>query len=68
MKNSNNENFRLSPSIVDIEKPEFGGDNRGAFPFYSLDEMPPVRKKRKRKKFNLVLGFKEFLQRKEENF
>ena len=67
MKKINNENFRLSPSIADIESPEFGADNRGAFPYYSADELPPVNKKKKKRRttFNLVLGFKEFLQNKE---
>lgn len=68
MKNLNIENFKLSPSIVDIEKPEFGAGNRGAFPYYSQDELPPVNKKRKRKRFKLVLGFKEFLQNRELNY
>lgn len=66
MKNLNKENFRISPSIVDIEKPEFGAGNRGALQFYSPDEMPPVRKKKKKNKFNLVLGFKEFIKNVEE--
>lgn len=65
MKNLNIENFRISPSIVDIEKPEFGANNRGALPYFSSEELPPVKKKKKNKKFNLVLGFKEFLQNKE---
>ena len=49
MKKINNENFRLSPSIADIESPEFGAGNRGAFPYYSADELPPVNKKKRKK-------------------
>ena len=67
MKNLNKENFRLSPSIADIEKPEFGAGNRGAFPYYSIDELPPVKKKHKKnRKFKLVLGFKEYLKQIED--
>lgn len=68
MKNLNIENFRISPSIVDIEKPEFGVGNRGAFPYFSIDELPPVKKnKRKNKKFNLILGFKDFFKKSDQS-